>query len=215
MGTQVKICGLSTSATVDAAVQAGADFIGFVFFPKSPRNISVAEAASLAHQARGKAQVVALCVDPDDALLETITTQLKPGIIQLHGHESPERTRAIHALTGISLWKAMPVSSLADIEAAKPYNGIADRVLFDARPPAGATRPGGNAQAFDWGLLKDLDRSHPFVLSGGLTVGNVREAIRVTGAPCVDVSSGVETSPGEKDAQLIRDFIQAVRTFQP
>jgi phosphoribosylanthranilate isomerase len=212
MNTLVKICGLRSAETVEAALGAGAAFIGFVFFPKSPRDISLSRAAELGRFVRGKTQIVALVVDPDDTLLDSIVEQLRPDIIQLHGHESVERVREIDAKYKVRLWKAVPVATAQDVSMAAAYSPHVEQIVFDARPPLGAIRPGGNAQAFDWTLLKGLDHSHSFVLSGGLNVDNIGQAIRVTRAPIVDVSSGVETAPGQKDASLIQKFIEAVKS---
>lgn len=213
MTVEVKICGVRTPAILDAAMTAGADFVGLVFFKKSPRNLSAADAARLATAARGRVKTVAVVVDPDDVLIETIATQVCPDVVQLHGSETPERTAAIKAQTGLSIFKAIPVAEAADVTAAARYEGIADRILFDAKAPAGADLPGGNGMRFDWAILGDA--SAPFALSGGLDASNVAEAIRLSGATLVDVSSGVETAPGEKDPALIAQFVQAARGAAP
>ncbi|MBL8791286.1 MAG: phosphoribosylanthranilate isomerase [Rhizobiales bacterium] len=214
MTVAVKICGLSTAETLAAALAAGADYVGFVFFPKSPRNVTPAQAASLAAMARGRARIVALTVDADDALLREIAREVKPDLIQAHGAETPERIAAIRAVTGVGVIKALKVAGAADIAAARDYAAVADLVLFDAKAPASLkdALPGGNGLSFDWSLLSDGKGGHRFMLSGGLTPENVAEAIRVTGAGMVDVSSGVESSPGNKDIARIRKFIEAVRT---
>jgi phosphoribosylanthranilate isomerase len=214
MTVAVKICGLSTPETVAAALDAGADYVGFVFFPKSPRHVTLAQAAALAGQARGKAKIVALTVDADDALLLDIVRDVKPDLIQAHGAETPERIAAIRALTGTGVMKALKVGGPEDIAAARDYAAVADLVLFDAKAPASLKEalPGGNGLSFDWSLLADGRGGHRFMLSGGLTPENVAEAVAVTGAGLVDVSSGVESAPGIKDPARIRKFIEAVKT---
>jgi phosphoribosylanthranilate isomerase len=207
----VKICGLSTPNALDVALEAGADMVGFVFFPPSPRNVSFATARALGERVQGRAQKVALTVDADDALLEQIIGALKPGMLQLHGHETPQRVAAIRESFGLPVMKALAIETKADLAAIASYTGVADRLLFDARPPREATRPGGLGTPFDWHLLDNLDLSIPFMLSGGLHAGNVAEALRITRAPGVDVSSGVERAPGEKDPDRIRAFIKAAR----
>ena len=212
MPVEVKICGLSTPETLDAAIAAGADLVGFVFFPKSPRNVTLEQAAALAARARGKAKIVTLVVDADDALLQAITPEVQPDLIQAHGAESPERIREIGRLTGKPIIKAIRVKDDSDIAAAAGYSAVANLILYDAKAPEtlGNALPGGNGHAFDWGLLEGGKRP-AFMLAGGLTPENVAEAIRVTGAPVVDVSSGVESAPGVKDIGLIRKFIEAAK----
>ncbi len=210
MPTEVKICGLSEEESVDAALQAGADFVGFVFFPPSPRNIAPDRAAALARRARGKAGIVALSVDADDGLLSLIAETLRPDILQLHGHETPQRVEAVRALTGLAVMKAVPVATRDDLAASEHYFA-AERLLIDAKPPKGATRPGGNAVPFDWSILDGFAPAKPWLLAGGLGPANVAAALKLTGAPGVDVSSGVESTPGKKDVALIRAFIRAVR----
>jgi phosphoribosylanthranilate isomerase len=207
--TLVKICGLKTEAALEAALDGGADFVGLVFFPPSPRNIAPEAAAPLAARARGRAKIVALLVDPDDALIERVIGAVSPDLLQLHGEETPERVRAIRQRFGKDVLKAIKVKSAEDVAEASRYHGAADLLLFDARPPAGADRPGGHGMTFDWRILQDA--AHPYMLSGGLTPDNVAEAIRSTGARMVDVSSGVERVPGEKDAGLIRRFLAAAK----
>lgn len=213
MTVQVKICGLSTPETMEAALDAGADLVGLVFFPKSPRNVSLEQAKALADQARGRAKIVVLTVDADDALLTAISTTVKPDLIQAHGAETPERVAAITALTGLPVIKAIRVKDAADIASASAFSTSASLILYDAKAPEtlGNALPGGNGHAFDWGLLEGARRP-AFMLAGGLTPQNVAEAIRVTGAPVVDVSSGVESAPGIKDVDLIRKFIEAVKS---
>jgi len=214
MSPLVKICGLSTLDTLDAALEAGADMVGFVFFSPSPRNISFEAAQALAGHVKRKARKVALTVDADDALLEKIIETLKPDMLQLHGHETPERVAAIRESFGLPVMKVLPVDTQADLAAIPDYTRVADRLLFDARPPHGATRPGGLGKPFDWHLLENLDLSIPFMLSGGLHADNVAEALRIAKAGGVDVSSGVESAPGVKDPDKIRAFIQAARASQ-
>ncbi|MXN64797.1 phosphoribosylanthranilate isomerase [Stappia sp. GBMRC 2046] len=207
----VKICGLSTPDTLDAALEAGAAMVGLVFFPKSPRNVSIEEATSLAERARGKAEIVALVVDADDDLIDRIAEEVKPDWLQLHGKETPERCARIKMRTGLKLMKALGVSQSSDIDAALPYIGLVDRILFDAKPPKGAELPGGNGVAYDWSLLKELDLGVPVMLSGGLAPDTIAEALALSGISAVDVSSGVERERGVKDEKLIRAFIANAR----
>lgn len=207
----VKICGLSTPETLAAALEAGVERIGLVFFPRSPRNVDLGRAAALAAQARGRAAVVALTVDAEDDLLAAITEAVAPDMIQLHGHETPARTAAVRSRVGRPVVKALGISSASDLAAVPGYASVADEILFDARPPQGAVLPGGNGVPFDWRLLAELDLSIPFMLSGGLGPHNVREALLITRAPAVDVSSGVETAPGVKSPDLIAAFVRAAR----
>jgi phosphoribosylanthranilate isomerase len=211
MPTKVKICGLKTEAALDAALDGGADYVGFVFFPPSPRNVTPATARLLAAKARGRAKVVALMVDPDDGLIGKVAGSVVPDILQLHGQETPERVAAIRARWGIPVMKAVPVETADDARAALRYKAAANLILFDAQAPADSTRPGGNGAPFDWRALLGVTDEVAFVLSGGLTPDNVAEAIRVTGAKIVDVSSGVESGPGEKDPFLIRRFLRAAK----
>ena len=214
MSLAVKICGLSTRETLDAALDAGADLVGFVFFPPSPRHIRLETARELGRQVRDRAQKVALSVDADDATLAAIIEALQPDILQLHGHETPARVAEIKRKFDREVMKALPVERAADLAILPDYASVADRILFDARPPKGATRPGGLGAVFDWHLLENLDLKLPFMVSGGLHAGNVAEAIRVTRAHGVDISSGVERAPGVKDVEMIREFIRAARASQ-
>lgn len=214
MAILVKICGLTDPGSVDAAVEAGADMIGLVFFPPSPRNLSLHQGAALAAQARGKAEIVALTVDADDALIEAIAGEVQPDAIQFHGSETPERLIDVRRRTGLATSKAVGVAVRGDLARCAQYDRAADRLLLDGKPPVEATRPGGNAARFDWELLAGFDPGLPWLLSGGLDADNVAEAIRVTGATAVDVSSGVERAPGIKDADRIRAFIAAVRRLE-
>jgi len=210
----VKICGLKTPETLDVALEAGADMVGFVFFPPSPRNLDFASARALGSRVKGRAQKVALSVDADDALLAASIEALKPGLLQLHGKESPERVLAVKARFGLPVMKAIAVEHSRDLTAIAVYARAADRLLFDARAPREATRPGGLGKAFDWRLLQNLDPGLPFMLSGGLDAHNVAEAINITHAPGVDVSSGVESAPGVKDPDRIRAFVRAARATE-
>src|SRR3954468_999589 len=212
MTTLVKICGLSTPETLDVALDAGADAVGFVFFPPSPRNISFPTARELSARAKGRAKKVALTVDADDRMLTDIVEALHPDMLQLHGKETPARVSAIDQRFGLPVMKVLAIESRADLGAIPLYAKIADRLLFDARAPREATRPGGLGKPFDWRLLENLDVSIPFMLGGGLNAENVAEALRVTRAPGVDVSSGVESAPGVKDPEKIRAFIRAARS---
>jgi phosphoribosylanthranilate isomerase len=211
MSLIVKICGLSTEETLDAALDAGADMIGLNFFPPSPRFVSLDTGERLADRARGRAEIVALSVDMDDAGLAEIVDALRPDWLQLHGKDSPERTAAVRARFGRRVMKAIHVSTAGDLATARAYADACDRLLLDATPPKGAVLPGGNGEAFDWTILRGFRPVRPYLLSGGLTPGNVAEALHISGAPGVDVSSGVETAPGRKSADLIRAFIAAAR----
>lgn len=215
--TEVKICGLSTEETLDAALGAGASYVGFVFFPKSPRHVSLATASALVDRTRRRATAksVALIVDAEDDFIMRIRDQVAPDMFQLHGHESVERTRDIRRLAGRPVIKALAVSTPPDVAVADAYlapGSCADMILFDAKPRPNAALPGGNGLAFDWTILEGLEGKFPFALAGGLTPQNVAEAIRLTRAPVVDVSSGVETSPGVKSTELIRRFLHAAKT---
>src|SRR5262245_51037283 len=212
MSVLVKICGLKTSDALDVALEAGADLVGFVFFAPSPRHVGVEAARALGKRVRGRAQKVALSVDADDDWLAASIEALKPDLLQLHGRETPERVAAVRARFGLPVMKALPIAERTDLSAIRPYVGVVDRLLFDARAPKDATRPGGLGRSFDWQLLENLDPGVPFMLSGGLDPGNVAEALRITRAPGVDVSSGVESAPGEKDLDKIRAFIRAARS---
>lgn len=213
MTVKVKICGVRTPAILDAAVAAGADLVGLVFFAKSPRHLTVEQAAALTGAARGRLGTVAVLVDPDDALIDEVAETVRPDILQLHGNETPERVAAIKARTGLPILKAIAVSDAADVSRAGAYTDMADQILFDAKAGPDAILPGGNGISFDWRILASAEP--PFALSGGLDARNVAQAIRLTGASLVDVSSGVETAPGEKDATLITKFIQAARSPAP
>ncbi len=206
----VKICGLSTVATIDAAVTAGASYIGFVFFPKSPRNISVALATDLAAHVPAEICKVALTVNADDAQLENI---LKAPIdmLQLHGSESPERVAEVKARFGLPVMKAIGISDAGDLVQIDEYEGVVDQLLVDTKPPKGGALPGGNGQPFDWRLIADRKWSVPWMLAGGLTAENVAEATKLTGAQQIDLSSAVESSPGVKDVNKIAAFMRAAK----
>jgi phosphoribosylanthranilate isomerase len=214
MSLIVKICGLSTPETLDVALQAGADMVGFVFFPASPRHISLEAARGLGRQAKGRAVKVALTVDADDATLANIVETLRPDILQLHGSETVARLRDIKQVFGLPVMKAVAVETSSDLAPLPGYAAAADRILFDACAPKGATRPGGLGAVFDWHVLENLDLKLPFMVSGGLNAGNVVEAVRVTRAGGVDVSSGVERASGIKDPEMIRAFIRAARATE-
>jgi phosphoribosylanthranilate isomerase len=207
----IKICGLSTAEALDVALEEGADMVGFVFFTPSPRHLDFQAAKRLGARVNGRAQKVALTVDASDADLAALIDALKPDLLQLHGEESPERVAMVRARFGLPVMKALPVETRADLSPIRLYVNVADRVLFDARAPREATRPGGLGKPFDWHLLEAVDADVPFMLSGGLDPGNVAEALRITRAPGVDVSSGVERAPGQKDPDKIRAFIRAAR----
>lgn len=211
MSLTVKICGLSTRDTLDAAIAAGADMAGFVFFPPSPRHLSLGKARELGRQAKGRVLKAALTVDADDATLENIIDALQPDMLQLHGKESVARLRDIKQKFGLPVMKALAIETEADLAALPGYAAVADRMLFDARAPKHATRPGGLGAAFDWHVLENLALDIPFMVSGGLHAGNVAEALRVTRAGGVDVSSGVESAIGVKDPDMIRAFIRGTR----
>ena len=226
MPARVKICGINTPEAMSAALEARADLVGLVFFPPSPRHVSIEAAAPLADYARGFSAIVALVVDADDALIDRIKSEINPDMLQLHGSETPERVAAVRSMFGKPVMKAIRVATRADALTAFAYAPvtqwmtedatptIADLILFDAKPPKGADRPGGHGATFDWTLLDDVRGRVPFMLSGGLTPDNVAAAIRATGATVVDVSSGVETAPGLKNRGLIQRFIAAAHATQ-
>ena len=209
MPIAIKICGLKTAEALDAALSAGASHVGFIFFAKSPRNIAPEEAGRLRQAARGRAKAVAVAVDADDAELDAIVAAMTPDMLQLHGKESPERVAAVKARYGLPVMKAFSVSEAADVAAADAYRGVADIMLFDARPPKGAELPGGNGVPFDWRILADYRGD--YFLSGGLTPENVGAAVRLVDPPGLDVSSGGASAPGVMDASLIAAFFAAVR----
>lgn len=209
--THVKICGLTTPDTLDAALDHGAAFVGAVVFPKSPRHIDPLHAATLFERARGRVKIVAVTVDADDVLLTEIALILKPDLIQLHGSETPERAVEARRLTGAGIIKALPVSTPADLEAAARWEDVADHLMFDARPPEGSDLPGGVGARFDWAMMQGRTYRHPWFLAGGLNPQNAAQAAAISGAPMLDVSSGVESAPGVKDSARIAAFLDAVR----
>lgn len=206
----IKICGLRRPADVAAAVDAGARYLGFVFFPRSPRAVTVAEAEALGRDLAPGLARVGLFVDPDDVVLDAVLASAPLDIIQLHGGESPARVAEVRARTGLPVMKAIGVAGPDDLARIAGFAGVADLLLLDAKAPAGAALPGGNGSAFDWRLLAGQRLAKPWFLAGGLTPDNVAEALRVTGAPGVDVSSGVERAPGDKDPARIAAFCAAV-----
>jgi phosphoribosylanthranilate isomerase len=209
VSAKVKICGVRTPTIIETAAEAGADYVGLVFFAKSPRHLSLEDAKALAETAQGKIATVAVLVDPDDDVLERVAEIVRPNLLQLHGRETPERVAEIKARTKLPVIKAIAIRAPEDIASAGAFAGTADHILFDAKANAGAELPGGNGVAFDWHMLRGFRA--PFALSGGLTPDTVGEAIRVTGAELVDVSSGVERAPGDKDAELVQRFIRAAK----
>lgn len=212
MSVSAKICGLSTPEAVTAALDGGAAWLGFVFFDKSPRNIAPEAAARLAAPARNRGvEVVAVTVDPDDALLDRLSATLKPDLIQLHGKETPARAHQVAARTGAGVIKALSVSEASDIDAANPFDGVVRHLMFDAKPPKDSDLPGGTGARIDWKILDGRRFSRPWLLAGGLDPWNLAEAVGLSGAPAVDVSSGVERGPGLKDPALITAFLDAAR----
>ena len=214
MSVLIKICGLKTPEPLDVALEAGADLVGFVFFAPSPRHVGTEAARALGARVRGRAQKVALSVDAGDDELAASIEALEPDLLQLHGKETPERVVMVRARFGLPVMKALPIAERSDLAAIRRYDAVADRLIFDARAELDATRPGGLGKRFDWRLLEKLQTRVPFMLSGGLDAVNVAQALRITGAPGVDVSSGVESGTGEKDAAKIRAFIAAARVAQ-
>ncbi len=214
MALIVKICGLSTVEALDVAIESGADMVGFVFFPASPRHVSFATARRLAARVEGRAMKVALSVDADDVLLARIVEALAPDVLQLHGNEIPERVAAIKAVFKRPVIKALAIGSRTDLARIGQYASIADWVLLDAKAPPDATRPGGLGRPFDWSLIGSAGYGRPIMLSGGLDATNVERALAITRAPAVDVSSGVESAPGRKDLAKIREFIRLARGGQ-
>jgi len=212
MPLTVKICGLKTPEALDAALESGADLVGFVFFPPSPRHLGPEAARMLGERVQGRARKVALTVNANDETLLGIVNALKPDMLQLHGKETPDRVVQVRSRFNLPVMKALPIATRADLSPIREYAQVSDRLIFDARAPKEATRPGGLGKSFDWTLLAGIKPGVPFMLSGGLDAGNVAEALQITRAPGVDVSSGVESAPGMKDAARIREFIRAART---
>ena len=214
MSLTVKICGLKTPEAIEVALESGADQLGFVFFAPSPRHLGAEAARVLGARVGGRASKVALTVDANDEALLAIVEALRPDMLQLHGSETPERVVAVRTRFGLPVMKALPIAQRSDLSSIRLYANVSDRLLFDARPPQDATRPGGLGKSFDWTLLKDIKPEVPFLLSGGLDAGNVAQALAITRANGVDVSSGVERAPGEKDPDKIRAFIRAARAAE-
>lgn len=208
---QVKICGLREPVHVTTALDAGAGYLGFVFFPKSPRAVTVAQATELAAMVPAGIARVGLFVNPGDDLLDSVLAEVPLDLIQLHGEESPQRVAEVKSRFGLPVMKAVGVASQEDLPQLIDFGTVADLLLVDAKPPTDSVLPGGNGLVFDWRLLVGRRWLRPWLLAGGLTPANVAEAIRLTGAPGVDVSSGVETAPGQKDSDLIVDFIAAAK----
>ncbi|RWC59678.1 phosphoribosylanthranilate isomerase [Mesorhizobium sp.] len=211
MALDIKICGLKTDGAMAAALAGGASHVGFIFFAKSPRYVEPAEAGRLREAARGKAMAVAVTVDASDAFLDDIVAKMQPDMLQLHGAETPERVAELKARYGLPVMKALPLGEAADLDRIKPFIGISDRFLFDAKPPKGSELPGGNGVAFDWRILAGLDGGVDYMLSGGLNAANIGDALRLANPPGIDISSGVESAPGVKDPVLIEQFFRAVR----
>jgi len=211
MTLDIKICGLSTPETVAAALDGGASHVGFIYFPKSPRNVTPALAGELRTPAVGRAQAVAVTVDATDDFLREIVTAMRPDMLQLHGKETPERVAQVKAMFGLPVMKALSVSTADDLEPAKTYASVADRLLLDAKAPKGSELPGGNGVSFDWTLLSRLDSEIDYMLSGGLNAANIGEALFIANPPGIDISSGVESAPGIKDVALISAFFKAAR----
>lgn len=213
MPVQVKICGLSTPETLDAAVKGGASHVGLVFFAKSPRNVTPEQAAALAAAVSGRAQIVGLFVDPDADAIARFRQHVPLDVIQLHGAETPAYAGWMARETGLEIWKAVPIRTPADLATASAYRGAVQRILYDAKPPAGSDLPGGNGLRFDWELLRGAAHPLPWALSGGLDPRNIAEAVRVTGATLLDVSSGVESAPGVKDMDKIAALLRAAHAL--
>ena len=211
MKPKVKICGITDQAALGAAMDAGADFAGFVFYPPSPRHVELSQFAKLSAAAAGQITRVGLMVDPDDAQIEEILQTAPLDMIQLHGHESPARVQAVRVRTELPVMKALSVAGPGDLGLVREYEDIADWLLFDAKPPKDAALPGGNGEAFDWSILEGVQHTKPWMLAGGLSPETVPKALSILSPTALDVSSGVESAPGLKDAGKIRAFIKAVR----
>jgi phosphoribosylanthranilate isomerase len=211
MTVQVKICGINSVESADAALRARADFAGLMFHPKSPRASNAEQARALSDRMRGRTRLVAVIVDPDDATLKAMIANAKPDFIQLHGRENVARVSDIRSMTGLPVIKVISMAEVSDLATAAQYEDVADMLMFDAKAPANATREGGHGAAFDWQLLRGRTFKRPWLLAGGLNAENVAEAISITSAPGVDVSSGVESAPGVKDISLIARFADAAR----
>jgi phosphoribosylanthranilate isomerase len=214
MSIQVKICGITSADAADAAMRAGADFVGLNFHPASPRKLNPEQAASLAMRIRGRSRIVVLLADANDEAIGSAMAAARPDFVQLHGRETPERVAAVKQRFGVSVIKAISVAEADDLAGVSAFENVADMLLFDAKAPANASRPGGHGAAFDWQLLRGRTFVRPWLLAGGLNAENVSRAIRAAAAPGVDVSSGVETAPGIKSANMIREFVAAVRATE-
>jgi phosphoribosylanthranilate isomerase len=214
MKIRAKLCGLNSAEAMSAALDHGAAWVGLMFFPPSPRFVSMEQAAALSCQAQGRAERVGVFVAPDDALLKETLATVGLDAIQLHGKEPAERVAEVKARFGLPVWKAVSIAEPADVETARQYFDTADALLFDAKPPKGSVLPGGNAVSFDWRLLAGTKWPLPWLLSGGLHAGNVADAVRLTGAEAVDVSSGIESAPGQKDPARIGAFLDAVAAIR-
>ena len=214
MSIQVKICGITSADAADAAMRAGADYAGLVFHPGSPRYLQPEQASALAARIRGRSRLAVLLADARDEDIAIAVTAVKPDFVQLHGRETPERVAAVKRRFGVSVIKVISIADADDLAEVFAFEKVADMLLFDAKAPANASRPGGHGAAFDWQLLRGRTFSRPWLLAGGITAENVGRAIRAAEAPGVDVSSGVETSPGIKSSDMIRDFVAAVRAAE-
>lgn len=212
LNLEIKICGLSTNESIDTIIAGGTTHMGLIFFEKSPRHVSIAQAKSLSHHAGDRIQKVAVTVNIEDEYLEDIIKSMQPDILQLHGGESVERVKELKARYNLPVMKAFAISEVSDFDKVKPYIGIADKFLFDAKPPKGSDLPGGNGVAFDWEIMDALPKDVSYMLSGGLDASNVCEALKRSGANAVDISSGVESSAGVKDIKLIEDFLVTCHT---
>jgi len=213
MPVETKICGLTDAAAVDAAVAGGAAYTGFMFFPPSPRYLAPTQAAALADLVPAEVRKVGVFVEPDDDTIAGVLATVSLDLLQLHGHETPARVGAVRERFGVAVMKVVSVAGADDIAVGASYEDVADMLMFDSKPPKDATRPGGNALRFDWELLSGRQWRRPWLLAGGLTADNVGEAVAVSGAPGVDVSSAVESAPGRKDPALIKAFLDAVRAL--
>jgi phosphoribosylanthranilate isomerase len=214
MTIQIKICGINSVESADAAVRAGADFAGLMFHPKSPRALNTEQARMLSDRMKGRTRLVAVVVDPDDASLKAIIANARPDFIQLHGKESAARVSGVRSMTGLPIIKAVAIAEASDLISVSQYEAVADMLMFDAKAPADATREGGHGEAFDWQLLKGRTFARPWLLAGGLNAENVARAVSISGAPGVDVSSGVENAPGMKNPEMIRAFVENARNAQ-
>ena len=212
---EIKICGISTEAAIDALVAGGAAYMGLIFFERSPRHVSLEQASGLSSHAGSRVGKVAVTVDASDDYIGEIVTAVKPDMLQLHGSETPERAKQLDSRFGLPIMKSIAVGERSDLDKIAPYEGIVDRFLFDAKPPSGSNLPGGNGVAFEWEIMDGLPDNVPYMLSGGLDATNIQRAIRLSGATAVDVSSGVESAPGIKDPRLIEAFLKICREITP